>query len=203
MKLFHAPSSPFCRKIRIALHAVDLASRVELAQVSLDPVGADAAVDRFNPLHKIPVLVDDQGRALFDSRVILDFIDRLGPDPVLFPRDCDAQVAVARRHALADGITDAAVALRYETSLRPAALQWPAWIDAQTARIRRGLAMLETEAAALHGWRVDTIAAACALDYLRFRFPELLEARAHPALDAFMAERQSHPAMIETAYRIA
>lgn len=171
MKLYTSPASPFGRKVVVVLHETGLVDRVERSDVSLSPVAPDASVCAANPLGKIPCLVLDDGTALYDSRVICEYLDGLHGGHRLFPADGPARFQALRRQALADGILEAAVGVRYETFLRPEALRWPDWIAAQKLKVQRALDRLEEECTGF-GERIDigTLALACALGYLDFRF---------------------------------
>ncbi len=173
MKIFHSPASPFVRKCLVAAEELGLRNRIELVAASASPVNRDSNVVAQNPLGKIPTLVTDQGVALYDSRVICEYLNGLG-DGRLIPRSGEARLNVLTEQALADGIMDAAVLLRYETALRPEALRWSEWTAGQQAKVTSGLEALEARAADF-GDRVDvgTIAFACALGYLDFRFASL------------------------------
>lgn len=171
MKLIYNPASPYVRKVRVLAIEAGLMNRIELANVSITPVGPDEALCASNPIGKIPTLVLDDGGALYDSRVICEYLDGLHDNPRLFPQHGDARWTALRRQALADGILDAAVGTRYETFLRPEALRWSEWIEGQMQKVRRSLDVLEDETL---GDEVDigTISVACALGYLDFRYPQ-------------------------------
>lgn len=187
MELLYAPTSPFCRKILIALDLLDLLAQVELTEVWLDPVTPNAGVERLNPLRKIPTLRSLEGAALYDSPVILDYLDAIAPAAKLFPGDAYQRIEINRRQSLADGIAEAAVSLRYETHIRPVGLRWDRWIEAQIGRINRGLDFLELEVVSLDELcRADAIAIACAMSYLDFRFPDLNALGGRPMLARFM-----------------
>ena len=116
MKLFFSHASPYSRKVRVVLAE----KRVDCEAVVADVNPVDNAVNAHNPLGKIPTLVLDDGTALFDSRVIVDFLDNASPLTRLIPEDNRERVAVRRLEALADGVLDAGLLVRYEGA-RPAA----------------------------------------------------------------------------------
>jgi glutathione S-transferase len=173
VKLFHAAASPFVRKCLVAADELGLRERIDLLPAAAHPVNRDRGVVAHNPLGKIPTLIADDGTVLYDSRVICEYLNALG-DGHLVPREGDARWGVLVDQALADGIMDAAVLARYETAVRPEALRWDAWIGGQLEKVTTGLDVLESRAAGF-GTRVDlgTIAFACALGYVDFRFAPL------------------------------
>ena len=131
MKLHYNLASPYVRKARVVAIETGLMDDIELAEVTTTPVGPDADLCADNPIGKIPTLVRDDGGALFDSRVICEYLDSLHDGARMFPDSGDARWIALRRQSLADGILDAAGGTRYETFLRPQDLRWPDWIDAQ------------------------------------------------------------------------
>lgn len=190
MKLCYSPTSPFVRKVLIAAHELGLIDRVELVPTDATPIKANDALNRDNPLGKIPALITEDGQALYDSRVICEYLDSLQGGPRLFPAASPARWQVLTRHAMADGIMDAAVSLRYETWLRPEAVRWDDWIAGQTDKIMRGLDRLEGEAEAgelSDDIDIGTIATACALGYLDLRAGHLGWRDGRPQLSAWLA----------------
>jgi len=129
------------------------------------------AVRRHNPLGKIPALVLEDGSVLFDSRVILDYLDHRAGGGKIVPRDAAARFAALRLQALADGIMDASILLIYEGRWRPVERHEPRWIDLQAGKVARALTSLEAAPPALDALpNVGQIALACALGYRDFRF---------------------------------
>src|SRR5215471_12826028 len=140
MKLLFSPASPYTRKVRVVLAEKRIECELELADVN--PV--DNPVNPHNPLGKVPTLVLDDGSALYDSRVIVEFLDGKSPISRLIPEDLRDRIAVRRWEALADGVLDAGLLVRYE-SLRDKKEQGKAWTDKQVARIHRGVAQMQKE----------------------------------------------------------
>ncbi len=173
MKLFYAVTSPFVRKCLVSAHELGLRNRIELLPAAAHPVNRDRTVVARNPLGKIPTLITEEGTALYDSRVICEYLNELG-DGHLVPRQGPARWLVLVDQALADGIMDAAVLTRYETAVRPANLCWDDWVAGQLDKVACGLADIERRAGRLAD-RVDagTIALGCALGYLDLRFATL------------------------------
>lgn len=199
MRLHTSPATPFGRKVAVVLHETGLWPRVERRDASLSPIAPDAAVCAANPLGKIPCLELDDGSALYDSRVICEYLDELHAGPKLFPADGPARFVALRLQALADGMLDTAVGLRYETILRPEPLRWPDWIAAQKLKVTRALDRLEQECEGF-AQRIDigTLAIACALGYLDFRFADDRWRDGRPRLAAWEAKIAQRPSLVAT-----
>ena len=184
LTLRSSPASPFVRKVTIAadLLGLDREIAVELAD-TVDP--ADT-VRQQNPLGKIPALVLEDGTVLFDSRVILEYLDHRAGGGRIIPKDAGARFAALRLQALADGLMDASILLVYEGRWRPAERHEPKWVDHQAGKVARTLAALE---ATPHGLdappTVGQIALACALGYRDFRFAGTWR-KDHPRLVAWL-----------------
>ncbi|MDF2073543.1 glutathione S-transferase [Pseudomonas mendocina] len=185
MQLIYAAASPFARKVRVLAAETGLLERIELLDTAVLPTTLNERVNALNPLGKIPVLLTDDGQALYDSRVICEYLDTLHQGTKLLP-DGAARWQVLRLAALADGLMDAALLARYERAVRPAELQWTAWLEGQLGKIQRALAELERQVDHLQGpLDLAQIGVACALGYLDFRFADLDWRAAHPGLAAF------------------
>ncbi len=184
LTLRSSPSSPFVRKVRIAASVLGL--EPEIALEPADTMNASDPVRQQNPLGKIPALVLEDGTVLFDSRVILDYLDYRAGGGRIVPSDAGARFAALRLQALADGLMDASVLLVYEGRFRPAERHEPKWLDHQSGKIARALAALEATPPALSTTPdVGQIALACALGYRDFRF-EGTWRREHPRLVAWL-----------------
>src|SRR5215813_14208904 len=140
MKLLGSFASPYTRKVRVVLAEKKIDCDFE--KVDVNP--PDNPVNAHNPLGKVPTLMLDDGTALFDSRVIVEFLDNVSPLARLIPDDNRERVAVRRWEALADGSLDAGLLIRYE-SLRPKKEQSAAWSEKQLGKLRRGLNMIALE----------------------------------------------------------
>ena len=171
MKLLYSPLSPYSRKVRVVLAEKRIESELE----SVDVAPVDNPVNAHNPLGKIPTLLLDDGTALYDSRVIVEFLDNVSPFSRLIPDDNRDRVQVRRWEALADGVLDAGLLVRYE-SLRDEGEQSKGWSDKQLARMHRGMAQMAKELNGrgwCHGDRYSLadIALGCCLGWLNFRRP--------------------------------
>ena len=167
--LRHSPASPFVRKVRIAASLLALDRDITLEQA--ETTNPEDSVRRQNPLGKIPALVLDDGTVLFDSRVILEYLDHRAGGGRIIPREPAARFAALRLQALADGIMDASILQVYERRWRPVERHEPKWLEHQAGKVTRALAALEGAVPALTPFPdVGQIALACALGYRDFRF---------------------------------
>jgi len=171
MKLLGSLASPYTRKVRVVL--VEKKIDCELELVDVQPI--DNAANTHNPLGKVPTLVLDDGTALYDSRVIAEFLDARSPISRLIPEETRDRVTVRRWEALADGVLDAGLLVRYEAQ-RPKHERSKAWSDKQLARMHRGMALMAkdlAERAWCHGERYSLadIALGCCVGWLDFRKP--------------------------------
>lgn len=197
MKLYYANASPFVRKVMVLAIETGIADDIELATVAVTPTSPNADVCADNPVGKLPTLVRDDGGAMYDSRVICEYLDSLHGGRLMFPAGGDARWTALRRQALADGMMDAAVGARYETFLRPEALRWKDWVDGQMGKVGRGLDVLEGEDLT-DTLDIGTIAIACALGYMDFRYPDLGWRDTRPGLSAWFEEMAGRPSMMRT-----
>lgn len=193
MRLRYSPFSPFARKVRIAAAVLGLPLELEAA----DTMDATDTLRQQNPLGKIPILLRDNGPALFDSPVILAYLDHVAGGDRLIPAETEARFAALRLEALADGIMDAAILQVYERRYRPEEKVVSSWLDMQAGKITRALAELEA-APPSQALSVGTITLACALGYLDFRLGGTWRAE-HPTLVAWFEAFGAHcPGFSET-----
>jgi glutathione S-transferase len=199
MKLYASPTSPYARKVRIALAE----KKIECELVEDAPFAADTAVPQYNPLGKVPVLLMDDGTALYDSRVIVEYLDTVSPVSRLIPEPNRQRIAVRRWEALADGICDAAVTIVLEAK-RPAKQQSREWLERQRQKIDRGVRELASELgdkAWCNGeaYSLADIAAGCALGYLDLRHPAIDWRSEYPNLVKLAEKLAKRPSFAETA----
>jgi len=201
MKLFFSPASPYVRKCLVVAHELGLAERIQTLDCAANPITRDPAIVARNPLGKVPTLLTDEGTALYDSRVICEYLDALGGHR-LFPASGPARWQALTGQALGDGMLDAAVLMRYEAVMRPEALRWAAWSAGQTEKLHSGLAEIEAHAA---GWGdavdIGKITFGCALGYIDLRFAALDWRAAYPATAAWFARFDARASMRATAPR--
>ncbi|KIP97563.1 MULTISPECIES: glutathione S-transferase [Pseudomonas fluorescens group] len=200
MTLYHNILSPFVRKVMVLLHETGQQDRVALQDCVLSPVSPNTALIADNPLSKIPALRLADGNVIHDSRVILEYLDQQHVGNPLIPREGAARWRRLTLASMADGIMDASVMVRYETVLRPVEKHWDEWLDAQRDKIRRALAVLESEAIAelTSHFDVAAISVACALGYLDLRFPDMDWRAANPQLANWYFEVSQRPSMLAT-----
>ena len=197
MQLLIARPSPYARKVRIALREKGI-PHDEVVDLPWSPGSAAA---RLNPLGKVPVLVDGD-EVLWESSVILEYLETLGRPPALIPADAACRLAVRRVEALADGICDAVVLTVLENK-RPAGKRSADWLARQRAKVVTGIDVL-ADALDLRehfvgdGLTVADIAAGAALGYVSVRMPEVLWRRRHPELAAFAKRLEGRPSLAET-----
>jgi len=199
VKLYFTPASPYVRKVMVVAHEKGMAGRIEKIDTKVSPLSRNSQLTPHNPLGKVPCLVLQDGRALVDSRVIAAYLDSLAT-PRLNPDEGPARFDALTLEALADGLLDGCLLVRYETLLRPTELQWNDWRDGQYAKIDGVLDLLEADwITPLNGpVTIGVIAVACALGYLDFRFASKDWRTAHPRLDAFFARFRERPSMQAT-----
>ena len=188
LTLRSAPPSPFGRKVKIAAKMLGLMDRIAL--VDADPTSPDDSLRKQNPLGKIPTLVLEDGTALYDSRVIVEYLDALAGGGKLIPPGGDARFHELTLQALGDGLMDAALLQVYETRFREKEQFGAKWLDHQAGKVGRVLAMLEANPPAGEV-RIGQVTLACALGYLDLRFQGAWR-KDHPRLvawlDAFAAK---------------
>jgi glutathione S-transferase len=198
MKLWYSPPSPFVRKVMVT--ALFAGKQLEKIDVSTTVINSDEGLRKHNPLGKIPALELDDGRVLFDSRVICAYLISDLVDHPLNPTG-DARFEAMVLEALADGIKDAAVNVRYELSLRPEEYRWQSWIDAQLLKVDTALDALEAQWVDRLGGdpTVGKIAVGCALGYLDFRYPDRDWRETRPRLASWFADFANTEEMRNTA----
>jgi glutathione S-transferase len=176
--------SPFGRKARIAVSILGLDGKVKIETASTqDP--ADP-ISKQNPLGKVPVLLLDDGSTLFDSPVILEYLDMLAGGGTILPKEMKPRFDALRLEALADGILDASILVVYEGRYRPPEQLVQKWVDMQTSKVTRALTALEAAPPGLDPTpNVGQITLACALGYRDFRFPGTWR-QDHPRLVAWL-----------------
>jgi glutathione S-transferase len=179
-----SPSSPFVRKVRIAIALLGFDKDVTIERA--DTTDPSDSLRKMNPLGKIPVLIIEDGSAVYDSRVILDYLDDRAGGGKIVPRDSKARLAALRLQALADGILDASILTVYEGRYRKAEMHEPRWLELQAGKVSRALAVLEAGPPPIDPMpNVGQIALACALGYRDFRFGDGWRGE-HPRLVAWL-----------------
>jgi glutathione S-transferase len=197
MKLIGSLTSPYVRKVRVVLAE----KKLEFQFVEEDVWSKDSSISTANPLSKVPCLIMEGGEAMFDSRVITEYLDTMSPVGKLIPTSGRERAEVKTWEALADGLLDAAIAARLEATWagRTDAQRCSAWIARQMDKIHASLAAMErglSDKPFCSGvyLSLSDVAVGCALGYLDFRFPQLDWRSAQPQLARLyekLAQRQS------------
>lgn len=198
MKLISSPTTPFGRKVRIVL----LEKKIPFELMMDIPWNADTQVGNYNPLGKVPVLVLKDGEALYDSRVIVEYLEHVSPVGNLIPSDPNLRIHTRKIEALADGITDAAALIFLEYK-RPESQRSQDWLLRQQTKVFKGLEALaealgESQYFMGNKLSLADIAAGCCLGYLDFRFHDIKWREAHPNLAAFNEKISSRASFKET-----
>jgi glutathione S-transferase len=164
-----SPPSPFGRKVKIAASLLGLSERIKIE--ATDTNDPSDTIRKQNPLGKIPALILEDGSVIFDSPVILEYLDALAGGGKIIPREGAPRWDALRLHATADGIMDAALLLVYEKRFRPEEHWVAKWTDHQAEKITRAMQVLEASPPPLPAMpNVGHIGLACALGYLDLRF---------------------------------
>ena len=202
MKLLYQTHSPYARKVLVMAHEVGLADRLEVIHHETSPTLRNEQVFQLNPLGKVPVLVRDDGSALFDSSVICEYLDSLHEGPKMFPAAPTPRWRSLQWQALAQGLCEAGISVRHETVRRPAPYRYPAMRDGQIEKLVASYDFLEREcasrtAAETRGIDIGAIAMATALSWLAFRELPAFE-HGRPHLSAWYRAFLQRPSMLAT-----
>jgi glutathione S-transferase len=201
MKLIGSVTSPYVRKVRIVM----LEKKLDYQFVLEDVWAADTNMHNANPLGKVPCLVMEGGEAVFDSRVIVEYLDTLSPVGKLIPVQGRERAEVKTWEALADGVLDAAILARLEASWagRTEGQRSKAWIDRQTGKIHTSLKAMSAGlgdklfCSGVH-FSLSDVAVGCALSYLDFRFAQIDWRAQHPNLARLQEKLTQRSSFIET-----
>lgn len=198
MKLIGTHTSPYTRKARVVLAE----KKIDYEWVVDSPNSPTTVVPRYNPLARVPVLVLDDDSAIFDSPVIVEYLDNLSPNNKLFPQPSRERVEVKRWEALSDGVMDAAVGIRME-QLRPEAQRSSSWMQRERAVIDQALEVMAKQLGESQ-WCMGTpftfadVAVGCALGYLDFRFPEINWRGTHANLARLQEKLMQRPSFADS-----
>ena len=203
MKLIGSATSPYVRKVRVVM----VEKRLEYEFATEDVWSADTLIAAANPLGKIPCLIMDGGEAMFDSRVIVEYLDGLSPVSRLIPASGRERAEVKTWEALADGVMDAAILARLEASWagRTEAQRSPAWIDRQLGKVGLAVAAMakglgdKPYCSGIH-FSLSDVAVGSALAYLEFRFPQINWRETHPNLSALLDRLMQRASFAGTAH---
>jgi glutathione S-transferase len=200
MKLYWSSRSPFVRKVMVTAHELGLAGQIHAERVVVSAAAPNADVMAVNPLNKIPTLILEDGTALYDSRVICEYLDTLHQGPKLFPAEPGARFTALRRQALGDGLMEVIV-LRLGEQGRPPANQSDKHLAAYRLKIAATLDRLEAEAGGLaETLGIGHVAIACALGHMDFRFAADNWRAGRGGLGRWYDEFAPRPSMQATQY---
>jgi len=198
MKLIGTPTSPYTRKARVVLAE----KRIEYELVVEAPYDAASEVPVYNPLGKVPVLVLDDATTIFDSRVIVEYLDNASPVAKLLPEGTRHRIQARRWEALADGCTDAIAAMVIEKR-RPAEFQYGPFLERQQDKIARALQVMSDDLGT-RSWccgdffTLADIAAGCCLGFLDLRLPDVAWRATYPNLARLAEKLAQRPSFRET-----
>ena len=199
MKLYGTLNSPFVRMSMVTAIECGLTSRVELVAAGAKPDEVNQILATLSPLGKIPILETDHGRAVYDSRVIMEYLAHVAGNKQLLPDEGNKHFHVLTLLALAQGLGDASVTYRYEDFARAKEMQWPEFKARQKTRISESIKELEDKwLTDLEGVTLGSIASACVLGYIDFRqiLPEWH--KSHPKLFAWHTTFKARESMRNT-----
>lgn len=169
MKLLYQTHSPYARKVLAVAHELRIAERLEVIHHETSPMLRNETVFEANPLGKVPVLICDDGLILFDSCVICEYLDGLHSGPRLIPAHGRERFLALRLQAIAQGIVDAGIAVRWETERRPVERRWKAMADGQSEKLLASYDFVEREVDFDGPLDIGKIALATALSWIDFR----------------------------------
>jgi glutathione S-transferase len=202
MKLIGSLSSPYVRKVRVVMAE----KKLDYQFVAANPWSPDSAVSASNPLGKVPCLVMEGGEAVFDSRVIVEYLDTLSPVGKLIPSSGRERAEVKTWEALADGVADAGVLARLEAGGfdgRSEAERSQAWIDRQLVKIHGGIKAMaqglgdKAFCSGVH-FSLSDVAVGCALDWIEFRFPQIAWRAEHANLARLLDKLHLRPSFADS-----
>ncbi|MSP47815.1 MAG: glutathione S-transferase [Alphaproteobacteria bacterium] len=170
MKLYYSAASPYVRKVTVTAIEAGIDGRIQQVPTAVMPTKPNADIAKDNPLMKVPTLVTDDGQVLYDSRVICEYLDSQHAGVRMIPASGPDRWRVLRWQAMADGITDAGLLVRYETVVRAEDKRSAEWTAGQMAKVNQGLDMAENDSALLSGpINLGQIALAAGIGWLEFR----------------------------------
>jgi glutathione S-transferase len=206
MKLFYQTHSPYARKVLVMAHEVGLADHLQVIHHETSPTVRNDDVFKANPLGKVPVLIRDDGPALFDSNVICEYLDGLHARRTVIPMQNGERMLSLRLQALAQGLCDAGILVRHETERRPEAYRYAPMRDGQIEKLLSAYDFLENEEPAIDPRKAEAeyvdigqIALATALSWLAFRHLPAFEP-GRPRLSAWYRNFAQRPSMLATPF---
>lgn len=199
MKLLGSLASPYVRKVRIVMSE----KKLDYEFILEDVWSPESSIHLANPLGKVPCLIMEDGGAMFDSRVIVEYLDTMSPVGKLIPSQGRERASIKCWEALADGVLDAGILIRLERTQRSAAQQSDAWVERQFGKIRHGLRAMssglgDTPFCVGTHLSLADVAVGCALGWLSFRFPEITWRDDYPNLARLFEKLSDRPSFRDT-----
>jgi glutathione S-transferase len=199
IRLLGSLTSPYVRKVRIVMAEKRIEYQLEIEDVW----SPDTRILEANPLGKVPCLIMEDGGAVFDSRVIVEYLDGMTPVAKLIPPSGRERAEVRTWEALADGVIDASILVRLEQTQRPPEQQGAKWIERQLGKVNAGVAAMSRGLADKpwcngHAYTLADIAVGCALGYLDFRFSTIDWRGRHPNLAKLAEKLAARPSFADT-----
>nr|WP_315483748.1 glutathione S-transferase N-terminal domain-containing protein [uncultured Undibacterium sp.] len=199
MKLIGSLASPYVRKVRVVMAE----KKLDYALILENVWASDTTIQQSNPLGKVPCLLMEDGGAMFDSRVIVEYLDTLTPVGKLIPPHGRERAEVKNWEALADGILDAAVLVRAERTMRAPEIQSEAWVNRQLDKVNAGLKSMaqglgESSFCVGNHLTLADISVACCLGWLAFRFPGIAWRDEYPNLAKLFDKLSERPSFKDT-----
>jgi glutathione S-transferase len=199
IRLLGSLTSPYVRKVRIVMAEKRIDYHLELEDVW----APETRIQEANPLGKVPCLIMEDGGAVFDSRVIVEYLDGMTPLAKLIPPSGRERAEVRTWEALSDGVVDAAILVRLEQTQRPAEQQSAAWIERQMGKLNAGIAAMGRglgDKSWCNGsaYTLADVAVGCALGYIDFRFGYIDWRARYPNLGRHYEKLAARPSFIET-----
>jgi len=200
MKLIGSVASPYVRKVRIVMAE----KKIDHELVVENVWSPDTTISMSNPLGKVPCLIMEDGGAMFDSRVIVEYLDTLTPVGKLIPTQGRERASVKCWEALADGVLDAGILIRLERTQRAAEQQSEQWVARQLGKVNAGLTAMstgftDTTYCAGNQFTLADVAVGCALGWLSFRFPEITWRDDYPNLAKLFDKLSERASFKDTA----
>lgn len=199
MKLFASNTSPYARKVRVVMAE----KKIDYDLIEENVWSPESAIGQYNPLGKVPCLVMDDGGAVFDSRVIAEYVDTLTPVSRMIPQGGRERLEVRCWEALADGLLDAALLVRLESTQREPQERSERWVKRQLGKIDAALVSMasglgDRQWCSGNHYSLADVAVGCALGYLDFRFPEIDWRERHPSLAVYQEKLSKRQSFIDT-----
>ncbi len=169
MKLLYQTHSPFARKVLVFAHETGIVNQIEVVHHETSPTNRNEEVFALNPLGKVPVLITDQGDSIIESSVICDYLDNLHSGTKLIPSILSDRMQALQMQAIADGISEAGILVRWESTRRPEELRYSPFLNGQLEKVISGYGFIEENINLDGQLNIGHIAIATSISWLEFR----------------------------------